>query len=407
MGFLFGSGGIFSNTPALYNSGGVISIDNNLGNIALIGNSPRAVSSVMRNYSIDALNNNKAVVVLRNSANGFSAYPTVMSTRRTMHEIDVCEQQSAEQYDGLAGYSDKEKETAIIQLMEVFGSIEPSKKVRYQNYISIIRSLLATRGKKLRLNELYLYNVDEVETLNATARISDAERMRNERFLSSFRTDLIEFETYCFEFERNITGHIMSGTKSLEDIFASKQLIEFSFDFKSNKDDSNVLLKAVVNSLCKFNAAAAGKNGLVVVINEIPNESLISAEVQRLIKNLPGCRVVYSIADISKLVEESNDWIEYADSYFFLLQTSDKNKEFSSAFFGTYEKQKVTTNTGRSDPTFWDRLANRGSSSRTSGTSVTTEKERVYLPEVFSTMPPNEAIYFFKSSNSHNRITLF
>ena len=405
MGFLFGNGGVFS--PAIGGRRSIVSIDRSLGNIALIGNSPKAVYSVMRNYTIDALNGNDAVVVLRGNTNSFSAYPSSVSTRNCVYEIDISEEQAAEQFDGFASYSDKERETAMIQTMELYNSIDPSKKMKFQNYISIVRSLLATRGKQLRLNELYEYNIDEVEMLNASARIPDVEKMRNERFFNSFRTDIIEFETYFYEFSNNAVGHIMSGNKSFENIFVNKNVIEFSFDFRSHEIESNVLLRSVVNLLCKFNLSAARKNGLVVVVNDIPNDALIQSGLQKLIKNMPNCRVVYSIADISKLIEQSNEWIEYADSYFFLMQNSDKNKEFSSSFFGTYEKQKVSTNTSRSDPTFWDRLANRGASTRTSGTTVTTEKERVYQPDDFATMPENEAIYFFKSTNSYSRITLF
>ncbi|MBR3894585.1 MAG: hypothetical protein IKJ35_05500 [Clostridia bacterium] len=404
MGFLFGNGGIFAASPG---RGNVVSLDTSLGNTILVGNSPRGIESVMRNYLIDALNKGNAVVILRNGENGFSAYPSVVNMRGRIYDVDVAEDLGAEQIDGFSGYSDREQDMAMLQTMEMYNQIDPAKKMKFQNYISIVRSLLATRKKRLRLNELYQYNVDEVEMLNASAPIPDAEKMRNERFFNSFRADIFEFETYFYEFSNNAVGHILSGAKSLETIFASKNVIEISFDFKSHETDSNVLLHALVNVLGKFNCAAAGKRGLTVAVNEIPNESLEQSGLQKLIKNTPNCNVIYSVADISKLIEKTNDWIEYADSYFFLRQTSDKNKEFSSSFFGTYEKQKVSTNQSRSTPSFWDRLNNRGAVTSTSGTTVTTEKERVYQPDDFAVMPENEAIYFFKKTNSHSRIRLF
>ena len=339
MGFLFGNGGIFAASPG---RGNVVSLDTSLGNTILVGNSPRGIESVMRNYLIDALNKGNAVVILRNGENGFSAYPSVVNMRGRIYDVDVAEDLGAEQIDGFSGYSDREQDMAMLQTMEMYNQIDPAKKMKFQNYISIVRSLLATRKKRLRLNELYQYNVDEVEMLNASAPIPDAEKMRNERFFNSFRADIFEFETYFYEFSNNAVGHILSGAKSLETIFASKNVIEISFDFKSHETDSNVLLHALVNVLGKFNCAAAGKRGLTVAVNEIPNESLEQSGLQKLIKNTPNCNVIYSVADISKLIEKTNDWIEYADSYFFLRQTSDKNKEFSSSFFGTYEKKKST-----------------------------------------------------------------
>ncbi len=408
MGLLFGQGGLF--TPGSHrrnNGGGVINLDKSLGNILIMGNSPQGAGVVMRNYAIDAINNADAVLILRNAANGFSAYPAITQMPMNILAIDVTEETGAEQFDGFANFTDREKDTYMLQLMEQYNPIDPGKKMKYQNYISIVRTLLATRGKKLKLNELYDYNIDEVEMLNAQANIPDMEKMRNERFLNSFRQDIFELETYFYEFANNTVGHILSGSKSLESIFSTKPIVEVSLDFRSHESESNVLLKSIVNYVCKFNPQAAGKSGITVIVDEIPNDALTASGLSRLIKGIRGCNVVYTVADIAKLVEQTNEWVEYADSYFFLTQTSDKNKEFSSAFFGTYEKQKVSTTQGRSTPSFFDMMQGRGATTNTSSQTVTTEKERVYQPEFFSQLPANEAVYFFKHTKQSGRITLF
>lgn len=116
---------------------------------------------------------------------------------------------------------------------------------------------------------------------------------------------------------------------------------------------------------------------------------------------------MYTIQDISNLVEASNEWIDYADSYFFFRQNSNKNKEFCSEFFGTYERQKETVTNGVSNPSFWALLSGRGSSSKQSSTSITTEKERVYLPEVFAGLPDNQAIYYYKKNNEHMYLNVY
>jgi hypothetical protein len=88
-------------------------------------------------------------------------------------------------------------------------------------------------------------------------------------------------------------------------------------------------------------------------------------------------------------------------------QNSNKNKEFCSEFFGTYERKKVSQTSGVSRPSFFSALAGKGSTSYNNSQTVNLVDERVYKPDVFANMPENEAIYFFKSTNEHSRLTVF
>ena len=170
----------------------------------------------------------------------------------------------------------------------------------------------------------------------------------------------------------------------------------------------------LTDKIYKLNYATIGR-GVTVIVDEVPNDSLLKCGFDKLMMTPDKCHMVYSIMDIAALSEKSNVFMDKADSLFFFQQQSNKNQDFCSEFFGTYEKQKVSqTHTsgssyGRSSSWGGESGGNYGrNSSRNSSnsTTYTTEKERVYLPDVFKSLPENKCIYFFRSDKTHNYLTL-
>ena len=395
--------GIFNLIKGSMTSSKIVSIDSSLGNVLITGNSPRGSETIMRNYAIDTINQGGAVVIFRDSRNGFAAYPSVVSSNSMIYEINNEEGAITESIEVLSCFSDSECNQYIINMFDKYSEIEKSKRMSYQNYIALVRNLLKKRGRQLKLSDLERYSIEDIEDLNSSVSMSETERNRNERFLNSIRPDIRELEAYFYDFSNNSVGEILSGNKTLEKILSTKEVVEVSLDFTSKPKESEIIMTAIIDNICKLNYSAAKKRSVSVIVNEVPNECLIESGLNKLIKSTGNCNVLYTVADISNLIEKSNEWIEYADSYFFFKQNSNKNKEFCSEFFGTYERTKVSKT--RTDPTFWDTIQGRGSS--TKGTTTTTEKERVYLPDVFANLLENQAIYYFKSTNEHSRLTVY
>ncbi len=395
--------GIFSLIKSSMASSKVVSIDSSLGNVLITGNSPKGGETVMRNYAIDILNQGGAVVVFRDSKNGFSAYPSVVASNTMMYEINNEEGAITEDIDVLSCFSDSECNQYIINMFDKYSEVDKGKRMSYQNYIALIRTLLKKRGRQIKLKDLERYSIEEVEDLNSSLGMPETERNRNERFLNSIRLDIRELEAYFYDFSINSVGEILSGSKTLEKVLAAKEVLEVSLDFTSKPKESQIIMSAIIDNICKLNYAACKRRSVAVIVNEVPNECLIESGLNKLIKSTSNCSVLYTVTDISNLIEKSNEWIEYADSYFFFKQNSNKNKEFCSEFFGTYEKTK--TSTSYNTPTFWSAIQGKGSSSR--GTTTTTEKERIYLPDVFASLMENQAIYYFKKSNEHSRLTVY
>lgn len=383
--------------------GNRVMINSSLGNVLITGNSPRGSETIMRNYAIDTINRGGAVVIFRDSKNGFSAYSSVVNQHAMVCEINNEEGVASEAVDILSCFSDSECNQYIINMFDKYSEVEKSKRMSYQNYIALIRNLLKKRGRQIKLKDLENYSIEDIEDLNASLSMPEMERNRNERFLNSIRPDIRELEAYFYDFSNNSVGAILSGNKTLEKILSTKVVVEVSLDFVSKPNESEIIMAAMIDGICKMNCSAAGRSFVSVIVNEVPNECLIDSGLNKLIKSTGNCNVLYTVADISNLIEKSNEWIEYADSYFFFKQNSNKNKEFCSEFFGTYEKTKVSKTYNA--PTFWSAV--QGNTSATKGNTTTTEKERVYLPDVFANLMENQAIYYFKKKNEHSRLTVY
>ena len=161
-------------------------------------------------------------------------------------------------------------------------------------------------------------------------------------------------------------------------------------------------MSAIIDAISRADFTSAPVSGINTVVDGAPNSFLIDSGLQKLIKSSKSIKVLFSVQDISNLVETSNEWIDYADSYFFFRQNSNNNKEFCSAFFGEYEKKKETVTKTVNAPSFWDILSGKGGdTNRQKSTAVSKEKERVYPPEVFASLPDNQAIYYNKKNNEH------
>jgi len=387
----------------------IISIDTGLGSIAVIGNSKAGKEAVLKDYAIDAYNGDAAVFLFRNAAMGMTTYPQISSSLSIVCEMDNSDNAMTEQFDALAHCgTEADKNGAIIKLFDAYSPIDPGKKMNYQSYIDIMRRLLKLFSKQVSINEFYNHSIEEIDDLNRCAPIPQIDRDRNERFLNGFRADAMGIESYFRAFSENTIGYIMSGTKTLEKIFQTKDFMEVSFDFSSKQSESEILLSTFIDNIKKFNFSSSRKKKIIIVADEIPNESLINSGFIRLLK-MTNCQTIFTISDIASLIEKSNDWIEAANSYFFLRQNSNKNKEFCAEFFGKYEKEKISDTSGQTNqkPSIFNLgFIDPNKTTVTKNRTVTYEKEYIYPPEIFASLGDYESIYYFKNDNDHGRLNL-
>ena len=317
-----------------------VTIDSKLGNVLITGASKKGPEEIIRSYAVEALNNDNVLVIFKDQSTGYSAYPSITTSLSYIYEIDCADDSTTNQVDVFAGYNESEINTNIIRLFDQYNEIDRTKKMSFTNYIAMLRSLTKKAGKNVRLDQLVDYPIEEVEELNSRYSGSPMEQSRNDRFLSGIRSDISELESYFYDFSQNVLGYIFSGTKSFDKIFAQRPIVEISMDFSGKLDESKIIMTTIIDSLLRCNVSAIGKTGIKVIASEVPNEVLIESGLQKLIKNSRNFGVLYTVADISSLVEQSNEWIDFADTYFFFKQTSNKNKDFCSELFGDYEREK-------------------------------------------------------------------
>lgn len=374
-----------------------VTIDSSLGNVLITGASRKGPEEIIRSYAIEALNNDNVVVIFKDQSTGYSAYPSITTSLSYIYEIDCADNSTTNQVDVFSGYNESEINTNIIKLFDQYNEIDRTKKMSFTNYVAMLRTLTKKAGKNVRLDQLVDYPIEEIEELNSRYSTSPIEQSRNDRFLNGIRSDISELESYFYDFSQNVLGYVFSGTKSFDKIFAQRPIVEISMDFSGKLEESKIIMTTIIDSLLRCNVSTIGKNGIKVIASEVPNEVLIESGLQKLIKNSRNFGVLYTVADISSLVEQSNEWIDFADTYFFFKQTSNKNKDFCSELFGEYEREKESV-TMRDTKFFFYESKDKTRS---------LEKERVYPPEVFSGLQDNQAIYYNKTNNEHTFLTVY
>ncbi|MBE6530032.1 MAG: hypothetical protein E7680_05485 [Ruminococcaceae bacterium] len=411
-------GNLFGKNRAVASQTNYISIDTSLGNVLLSGNSPLGKSSIFRNYAISVLNQGDGCIILREANTGFAAVPNVVSSQMSVYGVDISDGAFTEQFDPFAFLNEAQTVELLFSILNRYIEFEPTFKMKFKQYLSKMVHLLKISGHPIKLNELVRYNIEELEDINAHANIPEAEKSMTERFFDSVRQDISILESYFYDFSNNNVGFILSGNQSIESVLRSGKVFEISLDFSTRKEESELLLSLLTDRICKIDYNKANINSVAVFTDEIPNDTLMKAGFDKLLMTSGRCHMVYSIMDVASLVEKTNVFVDKADSLFFFQQQSNKNQDFCSEFFGTYEKQKISTtqtsgtSRGGNRSSAWDYWNGRGSSSRNWGnnqsTSYTTtqEQERIYLPNVFKDLAENQCIYFFRSDRSHNYLTV-
>ena len=197
--------GLFSFLKNATRSNRKIYLDASLGNTLIAGSSRSGAEAVIRSYAIDSANKGYGVVIFRDQKTGVSAYPSIASSARLIHEMDCTDNSTTDQIDIFAGLNDQEINALIIRIFDLYNEIERGRKMSYQNYITLLRSLAAKAHKKVRLDNLADFPIEEVESLNMTY-CTGMEQMRNDRFLNSIRPEIRELESYFFEFSSNVPG---------------------------------------------------------------------------------------------------------------------------------------------------------------------------------------------------------
>ena len=410
MGFLnklFGKTS-FSNTN-------YINLDLSLGNnVLLSGNSPAGKTSIIRNYTISAINNGGGLLIIKNANAGFSVVPNVYNSYQSIFGIDTSDNAFTEQFNPFANLNDTQMVELLFNIFHKYSEFENSHKMKFKQYLAKIVYFAKASGKTIKLNELQDYTLDKLEDMNARSRLPDVQKDQNERFFDSLRQDISILESYFYDFANNNIGFILSGNKSLEEIVNTGKAIEVNLDFSARKEESELFLSVLSDKLCKFDFNRTTKTCLSVVVDDIPNDAIMNSNIDKLVSmSSDKLYTIYSIMDIATISEKTNVFVDQADSLFFFQQNSVKNKNYCADFFGKYDKEKITTSdtygTSRGRSSNFGQSSSYGfnsGSNRSQSVSRTTEKDYVYAPDEFGMLTDKKCIYFFRSNHTHNYLNL-
>lgn len=383
-----------------------VDIGLSLGSTIACGNARAGKERLLTDYVIDALNNDSAVIMFRDVSSGFSPYPRIINAYSGILSINSTEYAATDGLDPFANYSESDAANETVKIFSTLSEVDKSKKVIYQNYISIIRSLLKENGKKFKLNELSEYTLEDFDRMNSVSRMPQTQKMRNDGFLNKLRGgDAYEIESYFDLFKDNNLGDILSGDMSLETVFRSKYLIDVALDFAADENACVAVITAILDAASKMKLATTKKTSVTITTDNVPNDALQQCGIIKFLDRA-NFNVFINVTDISNLVKENNLWAEKVNSYFFLKQNSNENKEYCSAIFGEYEKNEVSRSESVSKPNLFSIVTGRGTTSTTTGINTQIVKKRVFPPEKFANMPENRAIYYIKNTNNTGEIQL-
>ena len=394
--------GLFGTIGRALKSSKVISIGVSLGNVLIAGNSEQGKNEITRDYVIDSANSGIGVLVLRDYECGFDSFPTITHDRSVIYEIDCAGARTTNAIDVFSGMCDIDVNSFIIRLFDIYNEIDKGKRMNFQKYIGLLRSLAAKSGRKVRLDTLADYPIEELDNCNMTY-CSGTEQGANDRFLNSMRAVVGELESYFSDFASNQAGRVLSGGKSLEMIFRSSRVVEVSLDFSHKFEESALIVNAVVDAASRFDPLSSKVSGVNIICDGIPNDIMIQSPLPWVAKRGRGSNILCVTQDVNDLSEQSDAFVESMDSIFFMRQISNRNKELCSSFFG--EKENELKSITKPMPSFADILCgNLGRASKT--VTYSKEKKRIYPPEDFATLGEDETIYYFKKTNEHGRLSL-
>ena len=178
---------------ALPMGGRKVSLDSSLGNVLIAGNSKYGEDTVLTSYAIDSVNKGRGVIIFREYAGGISAYPQIASSNRLIYDIDCTDGSVTEQINAFSGMAEKDIAAYIIKLFNAYNEIERSKRMSYQNYVTLLLELAKKAGKKVRLDNLAEISIEDLDDYNMRY-CSGTEQLRNDRFWNSMRTEVRELE---------------------------------------------------------------------------------------------------------------------------------------------------------------------------------------------------------------------
>ena len=387
----------------------VINIDNSLGNTVLSGSSKYGVEQIFTYFLNDAYNNGKKILVLRGSANSFSSLNTSFRTRQDeVYSIDLSQgARISNQLNLFDVYQGSEQIQQISETIAKYCELEAKIKTLIARYIETINKLRIGTVETPKITDLVKFHIDRLDTLNARYSQNNLDGRSIQLYLDGIRhTDYFYIESAFSEIANSGLGKVLSGRKSLRDVFSEKDIVEITIDSTDTRG-TNTFLYTVYKYLIKLNNSY---DKYLIIIDGLTPEQYVDSDLTKLL-SLSQLQIAYSIQDIKGMTNKvGNQWLEQTSSILFFRQTSPENMTFAADKIGKYETVERERSGGSSHPkTIMGSLFgiyDRNKLQVQEGWHERKVEKYHFRPEEFGALSEREAIVYISSTGIFSKLSL-
>lgn len=388
----------------------VINIDNSLGNTLLAGSSKYGVEQIFTYFLNDAYNNGKKILVLRGGANNFSSLNTSFRARRDeVYSIDLSQgARVSNQLNLFDVYQGSEQIQQISETVAKYCGLEARIKTLISRYIETINKLRIGTVEIPKITDLVKFYIDRLDTLNARySQTNSADGRSIQLYLDGLRhTDYFYIESAFSEIANSAVGKVLSGRKSLRDVFSEKDIVEITID-STDIAGTDTFLYTVYKYLIKLNNSY---DKYLIIIDGLTPEQYVDSDLTKLL-SLSQLQISYSVQDIKGMTNKvGNQWLEQTSSILFFRQTSPENMAFAADKIGKYETVERERNGGSSHPkTIMGSLFgiyDRNKLQVQEGWHERKVEKYYFRPEEFGSLSEREAIVYISSTGIFSKLNL-
>ena len=350
--------------------GGKISINNScfidgteqypFSNCLIAGTKSAGRDSLLRELTIDALNNNGAVFIIQNGTslpnNTLKNELSNGCGNRAFFGIDFGMGGFTAPVNMFKGGSTDFVQELLLLLMESYRNVSPDTKSFVERYLNEVLSLYKIQPtKKFLLSNITDFDEqwisNEANRLFSIGAISSDERDRSLKYANNlvlYRKEYNEYENFCLEIQRQNFAKSLSGSISYSQLNSSNYVTFINLDNISFAKQSVAFLKLFIHKAIREMRNTTQKTTFVfedVDVSQIP-------EFRELLKSCQTCsgnNVYFTIDRISDFLNSGYDPRSYSNTYFVFRQPIMSEAEEWAKTSGTHKKDKVTQQTSPYD----------------------------------------------------------
>ena len=329
-----------------------------LSNCLIAGTKNMGRDSLLRELTVDALNNGKAVFVIQS---GTSLPNNTLLNEfsqgwgsRDFFAIDFGQSGFTKPINLFKGSNPDFVQELLILLLTSYKEVSADTRNFVERYLSEIMEIyqISPSGKKFSLSTMRDFDgswiVSESNRLFVNGLIDSQTRDRHLNYannLSLYKKEYYEYENFCFEIQKQNFANCMSGAVSYSHLNSQNYITFITLDYITCAKQSTAFLSLFIHKAIQ--EMRLNKNIETVFVFEDINISTIPEcrELFKACQGTAGNNIYFTVDGITNISSIGFDPRSYCNSYFVFRQPIMAEAEEWAKTSGTYKKDKATQTT--------------------------------------------------------------